>query len=97
MASTSRYHEVPWFWSDQYDANLQYAGFHTKWDQLVLRGGVDSGSFLACYINEGRVDAVVGLNRSKDVRRAMSLIKERRAISLEQLADERVDLRSLSS
>jgi 3-phenylpropionate/trans-cinnamate dioxygenase ferredoxin reductase subunit len=91
------YDEVPWFWSDQYDANLQYAGFHTKWDQLVLRGGVDSGSFLACYINEGRVDAVVGLNRSKDVRRAMSLIKERRAISLEQLADERVDLRSLSS
>ena len=65
--------------------------------RLVLRGAVDSGSFLACYINEGRVDAVVALNRSKDVRRAMSLIKERRAISLEQRADERVDLRSLSS
>ena len=23
------YDEIHWFWSDQYDANLQYAGFHT--------------------------------------------------------------------
>ena len=90
------YDEVPWFWSDQYEANLQYAGFHTKWDQLILRGRVDSGSFLACYINDGRIDAVVGFNRGKDVRRAMSLIKERRAVSLEELADESVDLRSIS-
>ena len=91
------YDEVPWFWSDQYDANLQYAGFHTKWDQLILRGRVDSGSFLACYINDGRLDAVVGFNRGKDMRRAMSLIKERRSVSLEALADESVDLRSLST
>jgi hypothetical protein len=39
---------------------------------------------------------VAGFNRGKDVRRAMSLIKERRAVSLEQLADESVDLRSHS-
>jgi 3-phenylpropionate/trans-cinnamate dioxygenase ferredoxin reductase subunit len=91
------YDEVPWFWSDQYDANLQYAGFHTKWDKLILRGGVDSGSFLACYINDGRIDAVVGFNRGTDVRRAMSLIKERRGVSLDELADESVDLRSIST
>jgi 3-phenylpropionate/trans-cinnamate dioxygenase ferredoxin reductase component len=89
------YDEVPWFWSDQYEANLQYAGFHAKWDRLILRGRVDSGSFLACYINDGRVDAVVGLNRAKDVRRMMPLIKARRALWLDQLADEKVDLRSL--
>lgn len=89
------YDDVPWFWSDQYEANLQYAGFHVKWDRLILRGRVDSGSFLACYINDGHVDAVVGLNRAKDVRRMMRLIKARRALSLEQLADENIDLRSL--
>jgi 3-phenylpropionate/trans-cinnamate dioxygenase ferredoxin reductase subunit len=89
------YDEVPWFWSDQYDANLQYAGFHVKWERLVVRGRLDSGSFLACYINDGRIDAVVGLNRAKDVRRAMPLIKSRRAVSLEQLADDSIDLRSL--
>src|SRR5688572_5881609 len=90
------YDEIPWFWSDQYDANLQYAGFHTKWDQLVVRGRLDSRSFLAFYINDGRIDAVVGLNRAKDVRRAISLIKARRTLNPGQLQDEGIDLRSLN-
>ena len=94
-ASASPYDEIHWFWSDQYDANLQYAGFHTKWEQLVVRGRLDSGSYLACYVNDGRIDAAVGLNRAKDVRRVMPLIKSRRAVDLEQLRDEGVDLRSL--
>ena len=90
------YDEIHWFWSDQYDANLQYAGFHTKWEQLVVRGRLDSGSFLAFYVNDGRIDAVVGLNRAKDVRRAIPLIKARRMMDLAQLQDESIDLRSLA-
>jgi 3-phenylpropionate/trans-cinnamate dioxygenase ferredoxin reductase subunit len=89
------YDEVPWFWSDQYDANLQYAGSHKAWQQLVVRGRLDSGSFLACYVNDGRIDAAVGLNRAKDVRRLMPLIKARRPVNLDQLRDDDVDLRSL--
>jgi hypothetical protein len=60
-----------------------------------VRGRLDSGSFLACYVNEGRIDAAVGLNRAKDVRRVMPLIKARRPVNLEQLRNEHVDLRSL--
>ena len=89
------YDEIHWFWSDQYDANLQYAGFHTKWEQLVIRGRLDAASFLAFYINDGRIDAVAGLNRAKDVRRAIPLIKARRMLAVEQLQNESVDLRSL--
>jgi 3-phenylpropionate/trans-cinnamate dioxygenase ferredoxin reductase subunit len=86
------YDEIHWFWSDQYDAHLQYAGFHTKWDHLVVRGRLDSNSFLACYINDGRLDAVVGLNRGKEVHRAMAMIQARRVVDLEHLADESRDL-----
>lgn len=91
------YDEIPWFWSDQYDANLQYAGFHTTWEQLIVRGSLDSGSYLACYVNNGRIDAAVGLNRGKDLRRVMPLIKARRAVNLDQLRDEGVDLRSVET
>ena len=90
------YDEIHWFWSDQYDANLQYAGFHTKWEQLVVRGRLDSGSFLAFYVNDGRIDAVVGLNRAKEVRRAIPLIKAMRKFDLGPLQDESIDLRSLN-
>jgi 3-phenylpropionate/trans-cinnamate dioxygenase ferredoxin reductase subunit len=89
------YDEVHWFWSDQYEANLQYAGYYTKWQQLVVRGRLDSDSYLACYVNDGRIDAAVGLNRAKDVHRLMPLIKARRPVDLEQLRDEGVDLRTL--
>jgi 3-phenylpropionate/trans-cinnamate dioxygenase ferredoxin reductase component len=89
------YDEVHWFWSDQYEANLQYAGFHTAWEQLVVRGRLDSGSYLACYVNEGRIDAAVGPNRAKDLRRTIPLIQSRRQVNPIQLRDEGVDLRSL--
>src|SRR5688500_3915493 len=89
------YDEIHWFWSDQYDANLQYAGFHTKWEQLVTRGRLESDSYLASYVNDGRIDAAVGLNRAKDVRRLIPLIKARRAVDPDRLRDEDVDLRTL--
>jgi 3-phenylpropionate/trans-cinnamate dioxygenase ferredoxin reductase component len=90
------YDAVHWFWSDQYDVNLQYAGFHQQWDQIVVRGSLDARNFLAFYLKHGQIDAVVALNRGKDVRRVMPLIKARGTVDPLQLADESVDLRSLA-
>jgi len=89
------YDDIPWFWSDQYDVNIQYAGFHTTWDQLIVRGRMDSGSYLACYLSNNRIDAVVGFNRGRDVRRLLPIIKARQPVSIEALRNEDVDLRSM--
>jgi 3-phenylpropionate/trans-cinnamate dioxygenase ferredoxin reductase subunit len=89
------YDPVHWFWSDQYDVNLQYGGFHSEWDQVVVRGNLDTRDFIAFYLRQGRIDAVVTMNRGKDVRRGMLLIKARTPVDLHQLGDESVDLRSL--
>jgi 3-phenylpropionate/trans-cinnamate dioxygenase ferredoxin reductase subunit len=91
------YDEIPWFWSDQYDTNLQYAGFHTPWDRIVIRGSLERRSFLAFYLRGGRVDAVAGLNRGKDIRRSLPLIRSRAEIDPSRLEDDDVDLRSLLS
>ena len=56
---------------------------------------VAARNFLACYLKDGRLDAVVALNRGKDVRRVMPLIKSRSMVDPVQLADESVDVRSL--
>jgi 3-phenylpropionate/trans-cinnamate dioxygenase ferredoxin reductase subunit len=90
------YDEIPWFWSDQYDANIQYAGHHTSYDELIVRGRLDHSSYAAFYMHRGVIAAVVGFNHAKDVRRAMPLIKARRPVDPDQLRDERVDLRSLA-
>ena len=87
------YEEVHWFWSDQYNANLQYAGFPSAWNQLVVRGRLDGDSFLAFYLTDGRLDAAVSFNRPRDVRRVMPLIKARKIVDPVALADESLDLR----
>jgi 3-phenylpropionate/trans-cinnamate dioxygenase ferredoxin reductase component len=90
------YDAVHWFWSDQYDVNLQYAGFHQEWDRMVIRGSLDERNFVAFYLNQGRIDAVVGLNRGNDVRRTMALIKSRELVDHELLKDHDADLRNLA-
>jgi 3-phenylpropionate/trans-cinnamate dioxygenase ferredoxin reductase component len=96
LGTGTPYDAVHWFWSDQYDVNLQYAGFHRDYDRLVMRGSMNDRAFLAFYLNQGRIDAVVALNRGKDLRRVMPLIKRRQAVDPDQLADESVDLRELA-
>jgi len=89
------YSDVHWFWSDQYDCNVQYAGFHSGWDELVVRGSLEQRSGVAFYIQEQRIAAAVAFNRGKDVQRTMPLIKARVQVEPAALRDESVDLRSL--
>jgi 3-phenylpropionate/trans-cinnamate dioxygenase ferredoxin reductase subunit len=95
MGRASIYDEIHWFWSDQYDHNLQYAGFHQDWDELVVRGSLEDRDFIAFYMKEGIIAAAVGMNRGRDVRRAMPLIRQRAVADPAQLADDGLDLRTL--
>jgi 3-phenylpropionate/trans-cinnamate dioxygenase ferredoxin reductase subunit len=90
------YDEVHWFWSDQFDANIQYAGFHAAWDRIVVRGSLASRKFLAFYLTEGRVESVVAINQGRDMRRAFPIIKARVAVDPARLEDPNVDLRTLA-
>jgi 3-phenylpropionate/trans-cinnamate dioxygenase ferredoxin reductase subunit len=90
------YDEIHWFWSDQYDLSIQYAGFHTSWDELVVRGSLAERRFVAFYLNEGRIDAAVAIDRGKDLRRAIPLIRARQRVDPSRLRDEAVDLRDLA-
>jgi 3-phenylpropionate/trans-cinnamate dioxygenase ferredoxin reductase component len=90
------YAEIPWFWSDQYEHNLQYAGFHTEWDELVVRGSMDERNFVAFYRRDERVLAAVAVNRGKDLRRSIPLIKARDPVDSARLCDLTVDLRTLT-
>jgi 3-phenylpropionate/trans-cinnamate dioxygenase ferredoxin reductase subunit len=89
------YTEVHWFWSDQYDANLQYAGHHETWDELVVRGSIEEQRFVGFYLESGRVRAAVALNRGRDLRRAVGIVRAQAAVDPALLRDEDTDLRTL--
>lgn len=60
------YDSIPFFWSDQYEYGLQYYGNSLAWDQVVLRGQPEQGSFTAFYLKRGRIEAGCLVNRSRD-------------------------------
>jgi len=86
-----------WFWSDQYDANIQMAGVASSWDDLVIRGSIEERSFSAFLLRDGRLLSALSVNRPRDVRRAMPLIRARARPDPAALRDEDVDLRTLAN
>ncbi len=95
MGRDTPYDEIHWFWSDQYEHTIQYAGYHREWDDLVIRGSLESRSFAAFYLLGGRVQAVVSLDRPADVQDAMAIIRSGGRADPAKLRDEGVELASL--
>jgi 3-phenylpropionate/trans-cinnamate dioxygenase ferredoxin reductase subunit len=91
--AASPYVEAPWFWSDQYDINLQYAGAGLPWDETVTRGAFGSPPFTVFYLRRGRMIAVAGINDRHTVARARHAMEARVALTPPQLADPAFDLR----
>jgi 3-phenylpropionate/trans-cinnamate dioxygenase ferredoxin reductase subunit len=88
----TEYGDVHWFWSDQYDRSLQFAGHAAEWDEIVFRGDVENLDFSAFYLKEGKVVAVFGIDRGADVLRAKALIEGGLVVDPAQLADDDLDL-----
>lgn len=89
------YAEVHWFWSDQYDFNIQYAGFYGESDEFVVRGSLEERNFIGFYLRDRLIRAAVAINRGKDLRLSMPLIQARIRVDAEDLEDESVKLRTL--
>lgn len=67
---------LPYFWSDQYGARLQFAGRYQDGDTVrIVEGGIaegapDQGGFLARYERDGRTTAVLAVDRPRPFMRA---------------------------
>ena len=91
--SAEPYNEVPWFWSDQYDLNLQYVGAALPWDEIVIRGDLGTPPFTVFYLRQGRLIAAAGINDHHTVARARHVMEARAEVTRDQLADPAFDLR----
>jgi 3-phenylpropionate/trans-cinnamate dioxygenase ferredoxin reductase subunit len=95
LGSPDAFDDPHWFWSDQYDQHLQMGGVAIT-DDMVVRGSLEERSFCAFFLDEGGVlRASVALNRPRECRRSLPLIRAGIAPDRASLADPDVDLRSL--
>jgi len=95
LGANEVFDDAHWFWSDQYDAQIQMAGFAMEWDQTVIRGSIEDRSFAAFLLKDGQLLSTFSMNWKSDVRRSMPLIGARAQPDQAQLADPEVDLRTL--
>lgn len=84
----SEYKELPWFWSDQHDLNIQMLG-HAPSDAVwVLRGDRSTPRVAAFALDtDGTVQAAIALNAGRDIAGARRLIASRRIVDPSRLAD----------
>jgi len=87
------YQEVPWFWSDQFDMNLQMAGLSDDYDQVVRRADGTAHEITNVYLKKGVLVGVVATNRPRDIMAARKLIAKKVCMDVEKLADPTLDLR----
>ncbi|MEM7429806.1 MAG: FAD-dependent oxidoreductase [Pseudomonadota bacterium] len=93
------YDPVPWLWSDQYDWNLQTAGFPNEFDQIVSRGSRAEGAVVYFSLQNGELRGVTGLGQgtaiARDVRFSQMMMEKGISPAPEQLADTEIALKDL--
>ncbi len=94
------YERVPYFFTDQYDLGMEYAGYVEPdgYDEVVFRGDVEGREFVAFWLgNGGRVLAGMNVN-VWDVNDAIQgLVRARQPVDKAALADPGTSLESLAA
>jgi 3-phenylpropionate/trans-cinnamate dioxygenase ferredoxin reductase component len=95
LGKSASYDEIPYFFSDQYEASMEYSGYATEWDEVVFRGDVAAGEFVAFWLKGGRLIAGMNMNVWDVSDPIRELIRSRRRLDPRQLTDPDVPLSKL--
>jgi 3-phenylpropionate/trans-cinnamate dioxygenase ferredoxin reductase component len=89
---------VPYFFTDQYDLGMEYAGHVTPdgYDRVVIRGDLIARKFIAFWLSEGRVVAGMNVNTWDVNEPIQDLIRSRRPIDVQRLRDPDVPVNRLA-
>lgn len=86
---------IPYFFSDQYDVGMEYAGFATEWDEVAFRGDPASREFIAFWLKDGRVEAGMNVNVWDVNEQIQALVRSRHRVDRGKLTDADIPLDAL--
>jgi 3-phenylpropionate/trans-cinnamate dioxygenase ferredoxin reductase component len=97
LGEPSQYSELPYFFSDQYDLGMEYAGHAPGSNRVVFRGDVGSREFVAFWLDaDNRVLAGMNVNIWDVLDDIKSLIHKKTAVNLNKLVDPETSLADLT-
>ena len=86
------YTRLPYFFSDQYDLGLEYVGYASADDSVVIRGDLGKREFIAFYHRDGIVTAGMNVNVWDVVEDIRAIITAGKPVDPAKLADPDVPL-----
>ena len=91
------YDRLPYFFTDQYDLGMEYAGLVRPggYDAVVLRGDVPGREFVAFWLSQDRVLAGMGVNVWDAMDPVRALVTSGRHVDPSRLRDPEVPLAEL--
>lgn len=97
MGRAVAYDRVPYFYSDQYDLGMEYSGYVESghYDQIVFRGEVSEGKYIAFWLDQGRVLAGMNVNVWDVSDTIAELVRFGTPIDVTRLQDPKVPLDDL--
>ncbi|WP_224031404.1 NAD(P)/FAD-dependent oxidoreductase [Paraburkholderia caribensis] len=87
-----KYDDLPWFWSDQYDMNIQMVGLFVPGLQEIVRGDPATRRFTLFQVDGSRIVAAASVNAARDLKRTRQIIKDGKTVNVPALADSTVPL-----
>jgi 3-phenylpropionate/trans-cinnamate dioxygenase ferredoxin reductase subunit len=98
LGEPCEYTELPYFFSDQYDLGMEYAGHAPSYERVVFRGDVDGREFVAFWLDaDNRVLAGMNVNIWDVLDDIKSLIRSKTIVDPDTLADPQASLGELVS
>ena len=97
LSQDAAYTKLPYFYSDQYDLGMEYNGYASDWDRVVVRGDLAAREFLAFWLKDGRVLAGMNANvwdQGDDIK---ALVRSGAAVDADRLADLSIPLGDLAT
>ncbi len=92
LGSSRPFAEVPFFWTRQTGVSLKYVGYAREWDEIVFRGDVERGRFLAGFYSRGTLLAAASIGMPDETTAVETLISRNTALPAATLADPGVSL-----
>jgi 3-phenylpropionate/trans-cinnamate dioxygenase ferredoxin reductase subunit len=87
LGKAEPYADIPWFWSDQYDVNLQILGDLPPDAELAVRGSLaDKRATLFC-VRDGALRGAIAINSPRDLKLARKWMQQGRAVDPATLTD----------
>lgn len=98
LGGSEEYDNLPYFFTDQYDLGMEYAGLSTGYSSVVFRGDVGKREFVVLWLDDDKhVLAGMQVNIWDQLDDIKKLIVAKQAVDVEKLADDSVPLASLLS